>query len=68
MQSINGIDERAGEKPKDLSEREMNNIYHALDDEYSVFIDYKPDMALVQKYVDKIVVAIGERSDGRSIS
>ena len=64
VHSINGTDERAGEIPKDLSEREMNNIYHALDDEYSVFIDYKPDMALVQKYVDKIVVAIGERSDG----
>lgn len=64
VQSINGNDERAGQKPEEMSEREINNMYHALDDEFNVFIDYCPDMTLVQKYADKIIAAIGERSDG----
>lgn len=64
VQSINGIDERAPQKPADVARREMENMYHALKDEFNVFIDYQPDLNAAGKLSDRICVAVGEKSDG----
>lgn len=62
MMSIGSADERAPEKPEEVSFREMGNFRHFLKDEFDPFIDYVPDMKKSAALADKIIVAVGESS------
>ncbi len=61
LESIGEPDPRAEEKPQEVSLREMGNLSHFLQAEFSVFMDEKPDFALCRQYQDKVIVAIGDR-------
>lgn len=62
VMSMGTMDDRAPEKPQEVSEREMNNMYHCLKNEYDVFIDYAPDIEKSRALSDRIIVAAGEKS------
>lgn len=62
MQSIGSTDERAPKKPDEVAMREMYNIQPFLQNEYSVFLRYVPDIEKCKSMVDKIIVAVGEKS------
>ena len=61
-QSIGSTDDRAPQKPEEISTREMENFYHFLKNEYDVFIDYYPDIEKSMEYADKFLLAVGESS------
>lgn len=63
MLSIGGTDDRAAKKPEDVTMREMANIEHFLKDEYDIIIDYRPDVEKCKSMADKIILAIGEKSE-----
>lgn len=60
--SIGSTDERAPQKPEEVSIREMQNFYHFLKDEFDVVIDYYPDIEKSIEQTDKIILAVGESS------
>lgn len=62
VESIGTMDERAPEKPGEISMREMRNMENFLVNEYSEIIRYCPDPAQCRNHVDKIIVAVGEKS------
>lgn len=62
MKSLGEVDDRREEKSEEEAFREMRNFQHFMQQEFSVFLHYYPDLAYFQGVSDKITVAIGERS------
>jgi len=62
IQSIGSTDDRAPQKPMDVEDREMENFYNFLKNEYTIFIDYYPDIEKSKTLTDKFVIAVGEGS------
>lgn len=62
MKSLGEMDERREEKSQEAAFREMRNFQHFMENEFSVFMHYYPDLAYFQGVSDRITVAVGERS------
>ncbi len=62
VMSIGDTDDRAEKKPEEVELREMQNFQHFFEDEYSVFMHYKPDIEKSRSLSDRIFVAVGEKS------
>ncbi len=59
---IRSFDDRSHRRPEEMAHREMGNQIYALTTEFPGFVSYKPDMEKLRQYVDKISVAVGEKS------
>lgn len=62
IKSLGNLDERAEPKPAEVSLREMGNVRHVMEDEYSVFIHYCPDLERCRELASRIVVGTGDKS------
>ncbi len=61
-QHIGPMDERAPQKPLEVSKREMGNYEFALTQEFPGMAAYQPDLEKMRDLSDKITFAAGERS------
>lgn len=62
VNSVGEMDGRAPEKSQEQSFQEMRNLYHLLENEFSAFMEYRPDMEKSKMQADKIIVAVGDGS------
>ncbi|MCI8893798.1 MAG: alpha/beta hydrolase [Lachnospiraceae bacterium] len=62
MKSLGEVDDRREEKSEEEAFREMRNFQHFMQQEFSVFLHYHPELSWFAGMCGKITVAIGERS------